>query len=115
MRTWLLAAAFLLALPLPHAAAQASSSNQAAPDASRFTLRGRVLDPMRAPVVSATVTAVSEAGGAAPSTLTDARGEFTLELTFGQYTVSVASVGFVEAEQRIARAQAGTESRDFVS
>src|SRR4051794_32574845 len=83
-------------------------------ETAQFVLKGVVLDPMRAPVAAARVTAVSEAGEAALEMLTDERGEFTLLLPPGRYTVTVASPGFVDAALRLAHAAGGSETRQFV-
>jgi catecholate siderophore receptor len=85
-----------------------------APAEPRFVLKGRVLDPTSAPVPSAQVTAVADQHRAAPSALTNERGEFSLVLPPGSYSVTVAAAGFVEAVQTVAARDQGTESRDFV-
>jgi catecholate siderophore receptor len=113
LRAPLSAAVLVLSCYAASAAAQAPAADTTA-DAARFTLKGLVLDPMRAPVASAHVTAVSEAGTAAPETLTDERGEFTLLLPAGRYIVSVAAAGFADATERIAHASGGSETRQFV-
>jgi len=66
-------------------------------DPARFVLRGHVLDPTRAPVAAASVTSVLDSGTPGPSTTTDARGEFTLTLDPGHYTITVAAEGFTAA------------------
>src|SRR5579862_443843 len=115
MRAWLLTAVALCALLSPRLlAAQAPSQSAPASAAGPFTLRGQVLDPMRAPIGAARVSAVSEAGVAAASAQTDARGEFTIVLPPGRYLVTVTAVGFVDATDRVARARPGAESREFV-
>ena len=48
--------------------------------AAGFALRGKVLDPTRAPVAKARVTATSADQRSTPTTETDANGEFTLAL-----------------------------------
>jgi catecholate siderophore receptor len=79
-----------------------------------FVLRGVVLDPSRAPVAGARVTAVPEAGGPARSTQSDGRGAFALALAPGRYVVAVTAPGFHETRQGFDATAAGAESRDFV-
>ena len=85
-----------------------------APAEAVFTLRGRVVDATAAPVAAARVSAVSETRAPALSTQTDAKGEFTLGLVLGRYTVKVLAPGFKEATRSIRATAAGTESREFV-
>src|SRR5262245_17721383 len=59
-------------------------------------IHGRVLDPVRAPIAGARVTAAAD-GVDSLSAVSDARGEFTIALPAGRYTVTVAADGFVEA------------------
>lgn len=69
------------------------------PNAS--TLTGKVLDSSRAPIPGARVTAVSFAGAARHTAVTDARGEFTLTLPDGDYTLTVLGDGFMVGSRRI--------------
>jgi catecholate siderophore receptor len=82
--------------------------------ATRFSLRGTVLDSTRAPVVAAPVEAVPDGEGSRASTVTDERGSFTLALEPGDYTVRVAAPGFLEAIQRVSARADVEESREFV-
>ena len=85
----------------------------AEPSESAFTLRGMVLDPSRAPIEGAQVTATPDRG--APSaTLTDASGDFALPLAPGRYTVEVVAAGFRPASQSVSAGPTGAESREFV-
>jgi catecholate siderophore receptor len=79
-----------------------------------FTLRGKVLDPTRAPIAAANVAAVPEGRGTGAATKTDAKGEFALSLGPGRYAITVAAEGFRDASQRISVTAAGGESREFV-
>jgi len=82
--------------------------------ATRFTLQGKVLDPTRAPIEGARVTAVSDAQIRAASTTTDTRGSFALALEPGRYMVKIAADGFSERSQAVVASASGTESLDFV-
>ena len=65
-------------------------------DASTVALSGRVVDPSGGAVVRARVSAAADAGPAV-TTETDGRGEFTVAVAPGAYTVKVAAPGFQEA------------------
>jgi catecholate siderophore receptor len=97
-----LVAHLLLALPL------------AAADAPGATLQGQVLDETRAPLPGAQVAATPEGPGAASSTVTDVRGEFTLTLPAGRYTLTVAAPGFVEARRVLTAPPASDQPQEFV-
>lgn len=78
-------------------------------------LTGRVQDPTGAPLVGAQVTAQPGARGSSPSTaVTNERGEFTLRLEPGAYSLRVTASGFAAVSQRFNAAQGGTAQRDFV-
>ena len=66
-----------------------------------------VLDSSRAPIAGATVTATPVAGGAAVTAVTDQRGEFALALPAGTFTVTIESVGFRLATQRVNASRPG--------
>src|SRR5262245_49409106 len=66
------------------------------PVAGTASLHGTVLDTSRAPIEGARVDA-SRGGAAISSTRTDPRGEFTLALPAGEYTVRAGAAGFREA------------------
>jgi len=73
-----------------------------------------VLDSSRAPIAGATVTATPVAGGAPVTAVTDPHGEFELALPAGTFTVTIESVGFRPATQRVNAARAGDGPREFV-
>ena len=98
----------LIAVPLLAAAALA------APPEPRFTLEGRVLDTTGAVVAAAEVTAVSLEQSKALSARTNEKGEFTLLLPRGSYTVRASAPSFVDAVQSVTARDEGRESRDFV-
>jgi catecholate siderophore receptor len=64
-------------------------------------LRGRVLDPTRAPIAGARVSARSSTSRLATSTETDGSGSFALTLTAGAWTIRVAAPGFLAASQTV--------------
>ena len=111
MRRLLLSAVLLTVL---HPLAAFAELGIAQADSSRVPIHGRVLDPMRAPIAGARVTAVPDNQGSRPSTLTDQRGEFTLAVDPGRYTITVGALGFLEASQRVTALQSGTDPREFV-
>jgi catecholate siderophore receptor len=95
--------------PLTTTAAAAAVTE---PEATRFTLRGRALDPTGAPIASASVTSVRDSGVPGPSATTDARGAFVLALDPGHYTITVTADGFAPASVPIEATRAGSASQD---
>jgi catecholate siderophore receptor len=87
------------------AAAQAPGGN---------AFHGTVLDTSRAPVVGARIVAVPDEAGVALTAVTDPRGEFTVVLAPGDYTIRISAAGFLPAFQRVAASRAGGEVREFV-
>ncbi len=78
-------------------------------------LRGHVVDPVRAAIAGARITAVPDDGSASASTVSDAAGDFTLPLVPGRrYAITVASDGFLDATTTLAAAEVGTETREFM-
>src|SRR6186997_223268 len=96
-------------LLLPASFASARSADTAAP---RFTIEGRVLDPLKAPIAGARVTAVADGQAQGVGTTSDARGDFSLSP--GTYTLTVQADGFTAAAQHIASPDSGPISLDFV-
>ena len=78
-----------------------------------FTFTGRVVDPMAAPLAGAAVTAVCGAE-TLPGVKTDARGEFTVALSPGRCTVTIAFEGFAPAVHVVDAGEGGHESRHVV-
>ena len=77
-------------------------------------LQGKVLDSMRAPVAGARVEAVRDGSTSGPSTVTDERGEFTLAIEPGRYTVNVAAPGFQDASKHLTVSRTDAPSPEFV-
>lgn len=73
----------------------AAAQINAQPSTSHF--KGRVLDAAFAPIVGALVTALPDGGVSGPSTFSNEAGEFSLQLEYGRYTVTIAVEGFEKA------------------
>jgi catecholate siderophore receptor len=80
----------------------------------QLALRGKVLDPTRAPIAGARVTAIPPGHTSGPSVLSDPNGEFSLSLEPGRYTLKIAKDGFTGASQMVNLPQSGSESCDIV-
>ena len=102
-------ALFLLLLLLPFSAAVLAQTPPA-----RFSLAGQVLDPSRAPIVAATVTAVPAAAGVSVSAVTDDRGEFVLATAAGDFIITVTAEGFRERSEHVTTPQSGGTRHEFV-
>jgi catecholate siderophore receptor len=101
------------------ASAPPVSAAELQPSADRFTVTGRVYDPMRAPVPAARVEVLPRSGAASPASpaataLTDATGAFSIALPPGRYTLTVAADGFTAATVPIDAKAGERESRDVV-
>jgi len=81
--------------------------------APRVSFQGRVLDPARAPIAGARVTAIAE-GGAGSSAVSGQSGDFTLALSPNRYTVKIVADGFQELAQTLEMKTAASERHDFV-
>jgi catecholate siderophore receptor len=79
-----------------------------------FVIQGTVLDPMRAPIAAARVTAILDGQTSGPSTVTDERGGFTLVLGPGLYTLRAGAAGFLEQSFRVNALQTGAATREIV-
>ena len=110
MRRFLRVVRTVLALPLIFTIAAGQALAQPAPT----PLTGQVLDSSRAPVAGARVTAVPVAAGSRVTATTDSRGEFTVSLGTGAYTLTIAADGFLDLVQRVTAPQANAEPREFV-
>src|SRR5437773_128228 len=75
-------------------------------------MRGRVLDPARAPVRDARITAVR--GGRTAAAVSDAAGEFSLALDPGSYTLTVSATGFRDASEMVEVSSVASAPREFV-
>lgn len=82
---------------------------QAQAQSVHSSLHGKVLDSTRAPVAGARVTAAADGPTSGASVLSGPKGEFNLPLEPGNYTLSVAKDGFVEASQTLNLPQSGLE------
>ena len=106
MRCALVRLALVLSIFLPSAAS-------ARPSGEFVTLHGVVLDPSRAPIAGARVTAVAE--GRPPSTTTtDQRGEFVIDLAAGDYSLTISARGFVETTRPLNAAASSLTPIEFV-
>ena len=74
---------------------------------SRSALQGRVLDPARAPIAGARITAAPEGHASGPSAVSDQAGEFSLLLEPGVYAISIVAEGFEETTRTVKLATAG--------
>jgi catecholate siderophore receptor len=85
------------------------------PLSAAFVFHGRVVDPVRAPIAGARIVVVAaDSPAPAATTVSDERGEFTLTLDPGRYTLTVAADGFVDASIAMTAAANGDESREFL-
>jgi catecholate siderophore receptor len=80
--------------------------------ASPFTLAGRVVDPMGAPLAGAAVTGTC-GGVDVPAVTTNERGQFAIDLPPGRCTVTIAFAGFVAAVATVDALETGHDSRQF--
>ena len=89
------------------------SAASARPSGEFVTLHGVVLDPSRAPIAGARVTAAAE--GRPPSTtITDQRGEFVIDLAAGDYSLIISARGFMETTRPLNAAASSLTPIEFV-
>lgn len=81
---------------------------------TQSTIRGRVLDPNRAAVVGASVTAEANGSSVSYTATTDQNGEFSITVEPREYTVRVVANGFSEASQTVSLSQSGSASLEVV-
>src|ERR1700742_4125798 len=81
---------------------------------SQTTLRGKVLDPARAPIVGAHITATPDGSASGFSVVSDQFGEFSLPLKPGSYKLRVNAQGFEESSQAVTINQGGSEPLELV-
>ena len=106
---------FLGFFPVPSSVVAAAVQSGTVQDGNApSSVQGQVLDPSRGAIVGARVTATASDRSAGPSSLTDDRGEFTLTLPSGRYTISVTAPGFVGASQSLDVSQSRTQVPEFV-
>lgn len=91
----------LLLLAAPVSRVQAQSARPA--------LKGKVLDPARAPIANARVTVLPEGSTSATAASSDQAGEFSLPLEPGRYSVTVVAEGFEETSQTVTVTGGNTE------
>jgi catecholate siderophore receptor len=109
-RTIVLLAAVLWA-PVSAGAASAQSKQQLD---GRSPVHGRVVDSSGGAIVGARVGMTAADGSTGPSTRTDGKGEFLLEVASGRYALTVASPGFVAQSRTLSVSEARVEVPDFV-
>ena len=78
------------------------------------SIQVRVLDPNHAAIKGARITVESRGTGAGARAVTDEKGEFSLALEPGEYTVKVVAEGFAEASQAVQIKLAKVESLEIV-
>src|SRR5437868_5424460 len=77
-------------------------------------LHGKVLDPTGAPIDRARITALRTGSNSGISTASDSKGEFSLLLEAGRYTVVAMSDGFMETGQAVDVPGTGLESLELI-
>lgn len=75
-------------------------------------LRGRVLDPNRAAVTGAVITAHSR--GRSVASVSDSKGEFSFKLEPGEYSLKVTAEGFEETVKTIDPRLLGTDALEIL-
>jgi catecholate siderophore receptor len=88
--------------------------SSAAAHGEDLIVRGTVLDSTRAPIAGARITAAADRGGAGPSTVTDARGGFSLALHSSAAIVTIAADGFVEVSRPASAWRSANDTPEFV-
>ena len=92
----------------------AASASGAQSQPTELVIHGMVVDSSQAPIPGVLVTATLDGEPGQVSVTTDARGEFSLPLKSGQYSVRVHVDGFRDAEQRLAEGPASAVPARFV-
>ena len=77
-------------------------------------LRGRIVDPMRAPISGAEVTAVGAAPAVTATTISDQNGDFAFQLEPGTYLVRISSAGFADLSRRMTVSAGSAAPLEFV-
>jgi catecholate siderophore receptor len=73
------------------------------------SLRGKVVDPARAPIAGARITAVPEGSASGTTATSDQAGEFVLALEPGLYAVTILAEGFEESSQSVTLSKSDRE------
>jgi catecholate siderophore receptor len=81
---------------------------------SQSTLRGKVLDPARAPIVGAHIVATPDGSSSGFSAVSDQFGEFSLPLKAGNYNLKVIAQGFEESSQTVTINQSNSAALELV-
>ena len=77
-------------------------------------LRGRIVDPMRAPIAGAEVTAVRTAPAMTATAMSDQDGDFAFQLEPGTYLIRISSAGFADLSRRTTVSAGGSAPLEFV-
>ncbi len=86
----------------------------AATAAAQTTMRGKILDATRSPIVGARVVANPDGRASGPVTVSDPSGEFTLSLDPWAYVLKITADGFEPMSQTVQLPEAGAAEREFV-
>ena len=92
----------------------AADASGAQSQPTELVIHGTVVDSSQAPIPGALVTATLDGEPGPVSATTDARGEFSLPVKSGQYSVRIHVDGFRDAEQRLAAGPASAVPARFV-
>ena len=95
----------------PLQAAPLTPAAQAVP--TQIAVQGRVVDPSKAPIVGAEITAIPAGQNTGPSVVTDQGGEFALTLAPGPYTLRISANGFREIAEAANFSNAASRHREF--
>ena len=95
----------------PLQAAPLTPAAQAVPP--QIAVQGRVVDPSKAPIVGAEITAIPAGQNTGPSVVTDQGGEFALTLAPGRYTLWIRANGFREIAEAANVSSAAPHQREF--
>jgi catecholate siderophore receptor len=81
---------------------------------TQAVLRGRVIDPNRAGIAGADIVVEAKGRAANFSAVTDEKGEFSLALAPGEYTLRVNAAGFSEATQSVSLGRTGVPALEVL-
>ena len=90
------------------------TASAAISSAQTTVFRGQIVDPMRAAVAGARVSAVPEGRGTPAAAVSDETGAFALPLDAGTYRVTVTSPGFAEMSRTVTVPGAAASAGEFV-